>query len=152
MTDPMTGPRPGDDRRDDADLEAVAAEERLRTDTETDEAGRLRYRKAVEHDRVDKTYPRGIEHADVERQGPDETDSGEILTLEDGSISVPVFEEQLVVTKRLVVRERVVIRKHTVTEEHRVTADLRRERLEIDADEAVADRVADDTGDAGGGG
>ena len=62
-------------------------------------------------------------------------------TLPDGSISIPVFEEQLVVTKRLVVRERVIVRKHTVYEEQVVTADLRRERLEV---EAVGDAVVED--------
>ena len=63
-----------------------------------------------------------------------EMDSGQVETLADGSLSIPVFEEQIVVTKRLVVRERVVIRKHTVFEDHVVTADLRRERLEVEAD------------------
>ena len=33
-----------------------------------------------------------------------DADSGEVETLPDGSISIPVFEEQLVITKRLVVR------------------------------------------------
>ena len=61
----------------------------------------------------------------------------------DGTVSIPVFEEVLVIEKRLVVRERVLIRKHTVTEEHLVEADLRRERLEVEADPAVEGRVID---------
>ncbi len=40
------------------------------------------------------------------------------------------------------VRERVIIRKRRVTEEHRVEADLRRERLEVESDASVADRVS----------
>ena len=40
-------------------------------------------------------------------------------------------------------RERVVIRKHTVYEEHVVTADLRRERLEVEADAGVVVHDAD---------
>lgn len=147
------GDRRGDtaDRRDGGDdafepdggrtaggFESVAYEERLRTDTEAADGGSVHFRKSVDTERHEETVPRGVEHADVERGGPTgEGDSGEILTLEDGSISVPVFEEQIVVEKRLVVRERVIIRKHTVTEEHRVSADLRRERLEIDADDDV---------------
>jgi sporulation protein YlmC with PRC-barrel domain len=61
--------------------------------------------------------------------------------LSDGSVSIPLFEERLVVRKELVVRERVVIRKRTVTEEHRIEADLRSERIEVEGD------VASDPGD-----
>jgi stress response protein YsnF len=66
-----------------------------------------------------------------------------VETLPDGSVSIPVFEEQIVVTKRLVVRERVIVRKHTVYEDHVVTADLRRERLEVVADAGVVVHDAD---------
>ena len=75
--------------------------------------------------------------ADVERAAPREGDSGEVETLPDGSISVPVLEEQLVVEKRMVVRERIIIRKRTVSEEHRVQAELRKERVEVEADPGV---------------
>jgi uncharacterized protein (TIGR02271 family) len=57
-------------------------------------------------------------------------DSGEIETLSGGSISIPVVEEQIVVTKRPVVRERIVIRKDVETRTERVEDDLRRERVE----------------------
>ena len=52
--------------------------------------------------------------------------------LADGSISIPLFEERLVVVKELVVRERVVVRKRTVTEHERIEAELRTERIEIE--------------------
>ena len=71
-----------------------------------------------------------------------EGDSGEVETLPDGSLSIPVFEEQIVVEKRLVVRERVVVRRTTVYEEQVVAADLRRERVEIETDGDV--RVHED--------
>lgn len=64
----------------------------------------------------------------------EEYDSGEIETLPDGSISIPILEEELVVTKRLVVKERIIVRKDTVTETRRVDAELRKERLEIEGD------------------
>ena len=70
----------------------------------------------------------GVEQADTERIPAEEGDTGEVLTLPDGSVSVPVFEEELVITKRLVVRERIIVRKHTVSTTQRVQADLRRER------------------------
>ena len=52
-------------------------------------------------------------------------------------MSIPVFEEELVVTKRLVVRERVIVRKEKRVEQETVTAELRRERVEIEADPGI---------------
>jgi uncharacterized protein (TIGR02271 family) len=47
-------------------------------------------------------------------------------------VSIPVFEEELVITKRRVLRERIIVRKRVVTEQETVEADLRRERVEVD--------------------
>ena len=103
--------------------------------TRSMEPGAVRAKKQVERRRVEEVVPRQIEHLDeVERTGPHEEDSGEIETLPDGSVSIPILEEELVVTKRTVVRERVVIRKRTVTQQERVEAELRRERVEFDAE------------------
>ena len=107
-------------------------EEELQLGTETHETGRVRLRKHVEEEHVRQSVPRDIEYSDgLERAEAAEGDSGEVETLPDGSLSVPIFEEELVVTKRLVVRERIILRKRTVTEERVVEADLRRERAEI---------------------
>ena len=73
----------------------------------------------------------------VERAERMEQDSGDIERLPDGSVSIPLLQEELIVTKRRVVRERIIIRKHTVTEERRVDALLRRERIEVEADPRV---------------
>ena len=121
-----TGQRRGD--------EVVLSEERLQVGTEQTEVGRVRARKTVETETVEERVPRGVEQADLERTGPTDGDSGEVITLPDGSLSIPVFEEQIVVEKRLVVRERVVVRKHTVYEDHVVHAQLRRERLDVEVD------------------
>ena len=115
----------------------VRHEETLVVDAEPYEAGRVRARKHVETQHVDEVFPRDVEYAEVERVEAPAGDSGKIETLPDGSVSVPILEEELVVTKRTVVRERVVIRKRTVTEQHRVEADLLRERLDVDADPGV---------------
>ena len=123
----MTRPTPDD--RPDQDL--VLSEEQLRVDTRTEETGRVRVVKHVDTTSVSEQVPRGVEHADLERAEVREGDTGEIETLPDGSLSIPVFEEQIVVQKRMVVRERVIVRKHTVYEQQEVSADLRRERLEI---------------------
>lgn len=129
-------------------MSLLRSEEELEVGVVPTEAGRLRARKVVEQERVEEVVARGIEHAEVERLEPGPADSGEIETLPDGSVSIPVFEEQLVVEKRLVVRERIVIRKHTVTEEHLVEADLRRERVEIDADPELRGRISEGGGSA----
>jgi uncharacterized protein (TIGR02271 family) len=121
--------------------EVIRSEEELEVGTVTREAGRVRARKVVDHERVEQVVPVAVEHANSERVAVAEGDSGQIETLPDGSVSIPVFEEQLVVEKRLVVRERIIIRKHTVYEDQRVTADLARERVVIEADDAVMDRV-----------
>ena len=120
--------------------EVVLQEERADVGTVTEETGRVRARKSVRTDRVEEAVSRGVEHADLERMPVVDGDSGEVETLPDGSVSIPVFEEQIVVTKKLVVRERVVLRKHTVYEEHLVSAELRREELAIETEGDV--RVA----------
>jgi uncharacterized protein (TIGR02271 family) len=115
--------------------ELVLHEEELDLRTAVREHGVIRARKRIATDEVDEVVPRAVERADVERIPPNERDSGEIETLADGSISIPVLEEELVVTKRVVVRERIVIRKETDIEQRQVRAELRRERLEINATE-----------------
>lgn len=104
----------------------------------TEVYGAVRVGKSVETRRLEQQIPREVEELeDIERMAPSENDSGEVETLEDGSVSVPIFEEELVVTKRLVVRERIVVRKRTTKDIERVVADLRRERASIDVDEGV---------------
>jgi uncharacterized protein (TIGR02271 family) len=68
-------------------------------------------------------------------------DSGKIETLPDGSISIPLFEEELVVTRRTVLRERVIIRKEEVTEWERVEAELRRETVRFETDDVPSGSV-----------
>jgi len=124
----------------------VRSEEELAVGVESRPVGAVSVAKRVETEHVGERVMRGVEHADIERADPAEHDSGEIETLPDGSVSVPVFEEQLVVEKRLVVRERIIIRKTTVEEEHLVEADLAREVVDVDADDSVRARVHSDGG------
>jgi uncharacterized protein (TIGR02271 family) len=110
-------------------------EEELEVEKSSEQIGAVRARKKVETEKVEQRVPRDVEDADVERiPAGGEEDSGEIETLPDGSISIPLFEEQLVVTKRLVVRERIIIRKRTTTEIERIEATLRAEQIEIEED------------------
>jgi uncharacterized protein (TIGR02271 family) len=121
--------------------EVTLHEEQAHTGTEVTEAGRVRVRKHVETYPVTETVPRNVEHADTsERVAAVEGDSGEVETLEDGSVSIPVFEEVLVVTKRLVVRERVIVRKKTVVDEYTLQTELRREHATVEGDIEVPER------------
>ena len=124
--------REGDDAWGE-DATVVRHEEELEVGTQTVEYGAVRARKHVEETHVGEDVDRQIEYVDdVEHVSAADGDSGEVETLPDGSVSVPVFEERLVIQKQLVVRERVIIRKRTVTEQERVEADLRREHVEVD--------------------
>jgi uncharacterized protein (TIGR02271 family) len=51
--------------------------------------------------------------------------------LPDGSVSVPVIEEETILVKRPVVKERVIIRKKSGTHRKRLTETRRREQVEI---------------------
>jgi uncharacterized protein (TIGR02271 family) len=130
-----------DDRVIDPSVEVTRSEEELFVRTQSIEAGRVRVRKTIDEDVVDRTVLRDVEHAHVETVAVDGADSGEVETLSDGSISIPVFEEEVVVTTRLVVRERVIVRKHVVSRAEPVHATVRREHVEIEADPAVFDRI-----------
>ena len=125
----------------DAEGSMTRSEEELTVDTVQREAGRVRLRKHVDTEHVEQTFDRSVEEVDVERTPALDDDDGEVITYDDGSISVPVYEEELVVEKRLFVKERVVVRKRTVTEPEQVEADLRRERVEVEADPAISDHV-----------
>lgn len=100
-------------------------------------AGHLHIRKRVQRERVREDHPREVEEVELRRTPVREGDSGEVETLSDGSISIPVFEEELVVTKRRVLKERVIVQKHTITERQRIRTELRKERITVEADEGI---------------
>jgi uncharacterized protein (TIGR02271 family) len=121
----------------DGETSAIRHEEVADVGTRWQGVGAVRASKHVEYERYDEVVPHQVEDVELERVAAEQEDSGEIETLPDGSISIPVFEEELVVTTRTVLRERVIVRKRTVEESQRIVADLRKERVEIDADEGV---------------
>ena len=119
--------------RQEAEASLVRHEEQLSVGKRSAEGGVVRARKRVETEEFDELVDRDVEYVDeLERIGAREGDSGKVETLPDGSVSIPVFEERVVVTKEMVVRERVVVRKRTVTEQQRVEAELRKERVEVE--------------------
>lgn len=119
----------------------VRSEEELHVGARLHDAGRVLVRKLVGERHDTQDVERQVEQAEVETTPAEEGDTGEVLTLPDGSLSIPVFEEEIVVEKRLVVRERIVLRKHTVAHREQVEADVRVERVEIVAEPQVSDRL-----------
>ncbi|MBD0330143.1 MAG: DUF2382 domain-containing protein [Thermoleophilia bacterium] len=116
----------------------VRHEEELEVGAREGVGGSVRARKRVDVEPVSQLVDREVEHFDeVERVPVGGGDSGEVETLPDGSVSIPILEEELVVSKRVVVRERVIVRKRAETQTHRVEAELRKERIELDADAGV---------------
>jgi len=89
-------------------------------------------RRVVDREHVSDDYPREHDELAYERVPAGENDSGQIEMLPDGSISIPLFEEELEVVTRTVLRERVIVRKERVTEWQRVEAERRRERIELE--------------------
>lgn len=125
----------GGESRPPLDNTIVLHEEEATVDKRWEGVGTGHAGRKVETEHVTQDFPRQREELEQERVPAEEDDSGEIKTLRDGSISIPLYEEELLVTRRTVLRERVIIRKENVTEWLRVEADLRRERLDIDLPE-----------------
>ena len=115
--------------------ETVRHEQELEVGRRLAPLGNVHVEKRVESERVAHDVPRAVEHGTVERVPAGHEDSGEIETLPDGSVSIPVLAEELVMTKRVVVRERIIVRKETATEVEHVVADLQREHVEVDVQE-----------------
>jgi uncharacterized protein (TIGR02271 family) len=122
-------------------VELVRHEEEAAITTEPREAAQVTLRKRVDRVLAEADVAKRVEEADVERRPAEAGDSGEVETLPDGSISIPLFEEEIVVTKRMVVRERLIIRKATKTERVTVPLELKRERIGIKVDEGARGRV-----------
>jgi uncharacterized protein (TIGR02271 family) len=125
----------------DGPLELVRHEEEATITAQPREAGKIRLRKAVDRLLTKTDVTRLVQDGAVERKPAEAGDSGEVETLEDGSISIPLFEEEIVVTKRMVVRERLIVRKVQRTETVTVPLELKRERIGIEEDESVKGRV-----------
>jgi len=104
--------------------------------------GFIRARKQIETATVDESILRRSEDVELDRIPAADDDRGDVQTLPDGGISIPIYEERLVVRKEVVLKERLVIRKRIVAEHERVETELRREHVEVDVDDAIADRVA----------
>jgi uncharacterized protein (TIGR02271 family) len=122
--------------------ELLRSEEELDIRTRSRSYGTARLTKSVELEDVERRIPVHadfVEMAEVEVPDP-EADSGQVEMGRDGSVSVPVFEERLIVQKRLVVTKRVVLLKERrAVGEETVSDVLRRERIELEVDRLPQD-------------
>jgi uncharacterized protein (TIGR02271 family) len=121
-----------DQRRPDEQGSLIRHEERLQIRKGVEQIGTVRIRKHAESVPVEERIPRGIERAELSHVSADREDSGQVETLPDGSLSIPVFEEELVISRRLVVRERILVKRQTVYQPEVIREELRRERVEIE--------------------
>jgi len=108
-------------------------EERLEAHKETRSTGEVEIRTTVEETPARLEVDAVREDVEVEHVPVGRTVSAREQPRQEGdTLIVPVYEEQLVVSKRLVLREELHIRRVAVTE-HRLFEDtLRREKLIID--------------------
>ena len=113
------------------DLTVQRSEEEARAGVVRREAGSTNVKKNVRTEREEVRVPKRREEIDVERTPA----GGEVTEAEIGAgeeIVIPVYEEEVVVSKRVVLKEEIRLRKRVVEEEEVVEVDLRKEEVEID--------------------
>jgi uncharacterized protein (TIGR02271 family) len=113
------------------------SEEELRVGTTKQERGRVRLRKYVVTENVQKTVPVQREEVRVEREpitdaNVDDATSGPAISEDEHEMTLS--EEQVVVEKRAVPKERVRLTKDTVTDEQTVSEQVRKEQIEQEGD------------------
>jgi uncharacterized protein (TIGR02271 family) len=121
-------------RNDDA---MTRSEEELDVQTRTREAGRARLRKWVETEQVNVTVPVRREVARVVTEPVTDANINKAMggpEITENEYDVTLTEEEVVVDKTVVPKERVRLDKDIVQEERQVTEELRKERIDFDAD------------------
>jgi uncharacterized protein (TIGR02271 family) len=122
------------------------SEERVRTGTQMQEAGRARLRKYVVTDQQQVTVPVTREEVRVEREPITDANRDQALdgpALSEEEHEIVLNEERPVVTTEAVPVERVRLGKDQVQDEQTVNVDVRKEQIEMEGDNAG--RLDDDT-------
>lgn len=139
-----SAPAPDQTAADGGGQQAAAHEERLNVGKQDHVAGRARLRKRVVSERQQVEVPVEREELVVEREKID-PNSGEAQTgsLDDAAGSdetITLHEERPVVEKETVATERVNVDKRKVTDTETVTGDVRKEEIDVDADDVARGR------------
>ncbi|MFD3534039.1 DUF2382 domain-containing protein [Streptomyces sp. NPDC058664] len=140
----------GDGTSRTGDDAMTRSEEQMHVGTEQVETGRIRLRKYVVTEDVQQTIPVRHEEVRVEREPITEANRGQALSgpeISEAEHEVTLYEERPVVETRAVPVERVSLRTDEVTEEETVTGQVRKERIDIETDEAdVTDELSERRG------
>ena len=124
----------------ETDNAMTRSEEELRVGKMQVESGRVRLRKYIVTEHVEKTVPLQREEVRIEREPITDANVGNALDgppLSEEEHEVVMHAEEAVVEKRVVPKERVRVEKDTIVEEQTVTDELRKERIEAEGDIAA---------------
>jgi uncharacterized protein (TIGR02271 family) len=119
---------------DEGVVELTLLEERLRVGTERHESERVRLRKRIEIEHIERTVPVYKEELRIEREPIGEGEaSGAIGQFRIGEEErvVTLHEERPVVSKETVPVERIRVRAERVAGEHTVRDEVRKERIDV---------------------
>jgi uncharacterized protein (TIGR02271 family) len=116
-------------------------EEELDVQKRGRKSGEVRVSKRVTTEQKQVTVPVSREEVRVERMPAGRAASRQEAGFASQDVSVPVMEEEVVVSKRPVVREEVRISKQTKTEQRPVSAQVRREEVDIEQDKGGEGRA-----------
>ncbi len=125
--------QPGSDLEDEDELRVQRSEEELVAGTRERETGSVNVRKRVRTEREQLRVPKKREEVKVDRVPVEEGRASE-EEIGDDEVSMPVTEEEVVVSKRPEVKEEVRIRKEVEEDEEVVEEDVRKEEIEVDDD------------------
>ncbi|MFI8966046.1 DUF2382 domain-containing protein [Streptomyces sp. NPDC053493] len=129
-----------------ADDAMTRSEERMHVGTERVESGRVRLRKYVVTEDVQQTVPVRHEEVRVEREPVTDANLDQAMAgpeISEAEHEVTLHEERPVVETRAIPVERVSLKTDEVTEEETVTGRIRKERIELEADDLLG-RDADE--------
>lgn len=117
---------------EEADIEMIRSEERLRVGTESREKGRVHLHKYVDTETVQQTVPLTHEEIVIEREPIHNGETAGTFEIGEDDRQIVLHEERPVVGKETRPVERVHVRKQAVRHEEVVEGQIRKERLEID--------------------
>jgi uncharacterized protein (TIGR02271 family) len=126
------------------EIRVPLAEEELSAEKRMKEGGEIRVRKEVVTEHKEISVPVTREEVHVERVPVSGSGEAGEAAFKEGTISVPVHEEEVEIRKRPRVREEIRISKTAHTEERRAGAEVRHEEARIEKDGEVIRE--DDTG------
>lgn len=126
------------DEEEDAGDTMTRSEEELNVGKRTEETGRYRLRKYVVTDNVTRTVP--VEHEEVRVEREPITGEGREGMMDDSDLSedereVVTHAEVPTVDKKVVPKERIHLNKQTVQDDRTLNEEVRRERVDLDADD-----------------